>query len=131
METTIQVQSATINGNFCNIKTVDGKQVTVIIDKCPKLMEVIKAAQDVPYSLKGNMAEKNGKSFLWEPKPPQAPKRLFNGQPKNEKLILAQTCVKSACELHAEKGGSTATKVEDVLATADSLFAWCMIKAEI
>lgn len=56
----------------------------------------------------------------------------FQPQPKNEKLILAQTCIKSACELNARDTHlkSMQSSIEQVLEDAEKMFNWCIEKSK-
>ncbi len=62
---------------------------------------------------------------------PQQSNAKGNYAPKNERLIVAQTCIKSACELNAEKGGSAGLgRIEEVIKDAERLFDWCIKKSQ-
>jgi len=125
MEATIQVKFANTRGDWCNIKTVEGKEVSVNLPKCPNLKQAIEAAQDVPYTLNGNMVEKDGKAYLWDSKP-QGEKKAWGGQPKDEPFIAAQSVFSSICTLHA--GSSTAGDIVSVLEDFETAYKVIMSK---
>lgn len=129
METTVQVKSATLSNNreWYNIKTADNRELSVAVHKNPRLKEAIESAETMPYMLTGETTEKNGKLFLWD-----ASKEKFVGrfgrpypEPRNEGLIVAQSCLKSMCELYAGQVGS----VDAILPEADKAYNWVMGKS--
>lgn len=53
----------------------------------------------------------------------------FKGEPKDEGVITMLSCIGHAATLHAEKGGSTSTKDEDVIKTAEKFYAAAIAKS--
>lgn len=128
METTIQVKSATLSANreWYNIKTEDNRELSVAVNKNPRLKEVIEGAENTPYYLTGETTEKNGKMYLWDSR--EKPVYRYTRphlEPRDEGLIVAQSCLKSMCELYAGQ----ADTVDDVLAEADKAYKWVMSKS--
>lgn len=134
MKQTIQVQSVTLSGNkeWYNIKSVDDKDYSIGLkdkktgaDKNPGLKQAIEVAQAVPYPLTGDVADWQGKFFLNDAKPEGAGKPFIKQQ--NQELIVAQSSVKSACELNRELGVTT---IEEVLKEAEKIYNWVMSKSK-
>ena len=109
----IQVAEARVNGDWANLKTTDGKEVSVMLSKCPKLKEAIEQAmgKKLPqYDLECNLVEKNGKRYAWdyeEKKPFSSGGGGFKGAPKNEEMIVAQSTFGYACAFYSERAFAT------------------------
>lgn len=86
-------------------------------DTCTKFKE----GQEADYSIE---TKKNGEYTNVVIKPVEAPGG-FKGQPKNEKSIAAQCCLKAACELNAQTGAS----MDNVIKEAEIAYNWVISKA--
>lgn len=95
---TVKVAEARVNGDWCNIKTPEGKEISVMLSKCPKLKAQIEVVQAVPYDLSCKVVEKNGKFYAWDVEEKKEGGKSF-GKPRNEKLIVAQSSYDRAVQL--------------------------------
>lgn len=95
---TVKVAEARVNGDWCNIKTPEGKEISVMLSKCPKLKAQIETAQAVPYDLTCKVVTKGDKTYAWDVEEKKEGGKSF-GKPRNEKLIVAQNAYGHATEL--------------------------------
>ena len=99
-------------------------------DTCTKFKE----GQEAEYTIEPN-GNYPAKIKPYTPPTGQGQAQSFgskNFQPRNDKAIIAQTCLKAACELNAEKGGSVGIgRASEVLKDADMFFDWCVKKGDI
>lgn len=118
MENKIHVAEAKINGEWLNLKTTDGKEIGVKIDRCPKIKAQHDAAQAKnlsAFELECKVSEKNGKLFAWD----LDEKKGGGGAPKrDEGVITYLSCASTAAQYYHQR---QSTK-EDVYAMAEELF---------
>lgn len=118
METSkTMVAQATIKGEWCNIKTPEGKEISVMLTKAPKTKALIDAALAkgvFPFELEGRVVVKaDGKIFIWDPEEGKKGGKLF--PPKDEGAIIAQSSFASACQFYQQRVGTP----DDVLILAE------------
>jgi len=108
MENKIQVAEARVNGDWANLKTVDGKEVSVMLSKCPKLKEAIEQAMGknlTTFDLDCKVVSKNDKIYAWDLEEKKPFSGGFKGQPKDEGMIVAQSTLGYACNFYAQRSG--------------------------
>lgn len=92
----ITVAEAIIKNGWCNIKTNEGKEVSVMLEKAPKVKAQVEAKInqmgdiECPFDLECKTVDKNGKIFAWDFEEKKEGGKSF-GKPRNEKLIVAQS----------------------------------------
>lgn len=116
----INVASFTVNGKYYNLKTVEGKEIGVVIDSCPKIKSQIEVVQTAPFPLECRVVEKNGKFWAWD----FEEKKRGGGAPRNEKAIIAQSSMGHAVAFYQ---GSTADQ-QEVFALAEKIYEWVLKK---
>lgn len=130
METKINVAEARVNGDWCNIKTSEGKEVSVMLSKCPKLKSQIEAAQAVPYELTVNLVTKGDKTYAWD----LDEKKGGKGAPRNEKAIIAQSSIGYAVDylaLAIDKTGTKPVSKEQLFEAANDIYNWVCEKGGV
>jgi len=126
METKITVASALINGDWCNIKTDTGKEISAMLSRCPKLKAIVETNPAIPYELTIKLVEKNGKFYAWDL---DEAKEKTGGKfaPKNEKAIIAQSSYGYALE---QRSGFPYDEAA-TFALAEKIFSWVCKKGGI
>ena len=65
MNTIIVAEISEKNG-WANLKTNEGKEISIMLSKCPKLEAQIKQGVKPGDELTGKIVEKDGKSYMWD-----------------------------------------------------------------
>jgi len=128
MENKIQVAEARVTGDWLNIKTNDGTEMSCMLSKCPKIKAQVEG-KTAPFDIEGKTVEKNGKIYVWDLDEKKPSSGGFKGQPKNEKLITAQSCMGYAVDYHI--GTKQAYNLEELKKTAEALYNWCLTKGGV
>ncbi len=118
MENKIHVAEAIMKNGWANLKTNDGKEISVMLEKAPKCKAQIEAS-NVPFFLECKTVEKNGKIFAWDFEEKKEGGKSF-GKPRNEKLIVAQSSYNYAINYLVGCKGTFDTKELDT--TAEHIF---------
>lgn len=100
MSTTIKIAEISKKDDWYNIKTNDGKNISVLASKCPKLSEVLKDAKEGT-EVTGALVEKGDKIYLWDPKTfgSKGGGGYKEETPEKQAIILAQSQMDNACNL--------------------------------
>jgi hypothetical protein len=122
METKINVAEARVSGDWCNIKTPEGKEMSIMISKCPKLKAQIEG-KVVPFEIEGKVVAKGDKTYVWD----LDEKKGGKGAPRNEKAIIAQSSVSSAVQF-AQKADLDRKETLDF---AEEIFKWVCEKGGV
>jgi hypothetical protein len=124
METKVMVQSCTEKNGWYNIKTPDGKEISVMIEKCPNIKEAISKELEAgtigEFPVEMNLIEKNGKTYGWDIKAKGSGGGGFKKERSgNESFALSYS-----------KDLVVAGKVEisKILETAEKLYQWLETK---
>ena len=131
MNQTINIKTHKENGDWCNIKTEDGKDVSLNLKSSPKLKalidECISLTGDFPGSLTGNLIESKGKLFLWDVKEEN---RSNGGQKKysnaSQEAIIAQSVYSSTANRF--QGSQMALDNKAFNEVCEERFNWVMSK---
>lgn len=116
----IQVQQCTIspNGNWANLKTTDGKEISVMLTKALKVKAQIDAAlthNSFPFSVECKMVVKGDKTYAWDFEERKSGGGGKGFAPKDEGAIIAQSSFASACQFYQQRAGTP----DDVLILAE------------
>lgn len=107
-----------MKNGWANLKTNDGKEISVMLEKAPKCKAQIEAS-NVPFFLECKTVEKNGKIFAWDYEEKKEGVKSF-GKPRNEKLIVAQSSYDRAVQLMV--GTKSAYDLGELDKTATHIF---------
>lgn len=128
--TVINIAEKKINGDWCNIKTVDGKDVSINLKSNPKAAAFINADGN---NFMVNLVEKGGKTYGWDVSEEKksgggnkfqlTPEQLAAKQQREDhtqRMIVAQSCLSSACTMY-NQGSKTPEQVTEI---ADKFYNW-------
>lgn len=128
--TKIQIAEKKINGDWCNIKTVGGKDVSVNMKSAPKTAELI---NNNASEIEVNIVEKDGKIYGWDKQEPRqggnkfqlTPEQLAAKQQREDhtqRMIIAQSSLSNACVMYGQ-GSKTP---EQIMEVAKSFYNWVL-----
>lgn len=125
MSNVIIVAEISEKNGWANIKTNDGKEVSIMLSKCPKLAEQVKTAK-AGSELTGKLVEKDGKNYLWDT---DDKKSGFSGgksfAPKDKKFDAGIESLKAAASMFALDKEKNA---DQVILIAEKFHAFLMSK---
>ena len=108
----IQVQQCTFSsdGNWANLKTTDGKEISVMLTKALKVKAQIDANKIFPFTLECKVVVKGDKTYAWdyEEKKPGGGKSFA---PKDEGMIVFQSSCHTAALFYQQRQAGTEEKV--------------------
>jgi len=125
METKIIIAEISDKNGWYNIKTNEGKEVSVMAAKCPKLTEVLKTAI-AGTEVTGKLVEKDGKLYLWDLNEQKSGGSGKSFAPKDKSFEAAIAAAAAASKLW---GLNKDVSDEKALATAEKIHTWIMSKA--
>ncbi len=92
METKIIIAEISERNGWYNIKTNEGKEISVMASKCPKITEVLKTAKSGT-EVTGKLVEKDNKSYLWDLTEQKSGSGGKSFAPKDKSYISAKVVV--------------------------------------
>jgi len=130
MNTKIIIASQTSNNDWCNIKTPEGKEISLNLKSNPITAKLI---QDGAKEVEVNLVDKNGKFYAWDIKEQKSGgfAKLTSEQLAEKKqredhtqrMIVAQNCMSNATNFYSQSTGKTFV---DIAAMAKDMYAWVM-----
>lgn len=98
MNNVIIVAEISERNGWANIKTNEGKEISIMLSKCPKLAEQLKDAKP-GIELTGKLVEKDGKAYLWDIDEKKSGNKSFT--PIDKSFQASQTAALAAANLLA------------------------------
>ena len=120
MNTKIKVKSHTKTNGWFNIKTEDGKEVSVMAEKNPKLSAILEANPDGGCELYCSLVEKNGKNYAWDAKESSGFGGGFKSKSGNEGFALAYS--KDIYVAKIAKGEQASS--DAIIGLAEKFYEW-------
>lgn len=137
MNQTIQIQEHKINGTWCNVKTTDGKEISIAIgDKTSKIMAAINSGS---INIECNIVEKNGKSYAWDVNeqksfPPKFQKETpeekaakIQAEELKQRMIIAQSSLSASVQYFQQR---SINSDDEVLKTAKKFYDWVILTSK-
>lgn len=124
MNEKINVASLTVNGAWCNLKTRQGKEISVNLESNPKLKAHFGEGRIPDVEVVANVVEKNGKFYGWDPKEENKGGSPFKKETPEEKaarletealkqrMIVAQSSLSSAVQFYQQRSGDEVAVLE-------------------
>ena len=122
MSDIIKIANFEEKGDWCNITTDDGRKISVMLTKCPKLKEQLKSA-GIGTELTGKLVTKNDKIYLWDDEPRRSGggKSAYVESPEKQALILAQSCMGYAITFYIGMPGIQSVMAEKYPKPSDAV----------
>lgn len=127
--TLIKIVEKKINGDWCNIKTESGQEISINLKSNPKSAAFI-AADGNEFTV--NLVDKGGKLYGWDiaeqtkkssPFQKLSPEELKAKQEREDhtqRMIVAQSCLSSACNMYGQ-GSKTPEQITEI---AEKFYNW-------
>ncbi len=134
MNTKLNIASLAVNGDWCNLKTTEGKEVSVNLKSNPKLAVHLKDGNVPMEAIEANVVEKNGKSYGWDPKEenkggggfkketPEEKAARLETEAHKQRMIVAQSSLSSAVQFYQQRAGDE----KNVLDLAKKFYGFVM-----
>lgn len=122
MNNVIIVAEISERNGWANIKTNEGKEISIMLSKCPKLAEQLKDAKP-GIELTGKLVEKDGKSYLWDIDEKKSGSKSFPAADKSFQAALSAS--QAAGSMMALQKEVSYEKFETL---ANQIHAWILTK---
>jgi hypothetical protein len=136
MNQKLNIASTAINGDWCNLKLTDGKELSINIKSNPKLAVHLAGGQIPQGEIEANVVEKNGKFYGWDPqetKPgggggfkketPEERSQRLDLEALKQRMIVAQSSLSASVQFYQQRSGIDALQVQ---ATAAEFYKFVM-----
>lgn len=128
--TNLRIKSHSISNGWHNIETADGKKVSALSEKNPKIKALLESHPDGDFDLPCSLVEKNGKWYAWDAKEAGSG---FGGFKKgnsatDESFALSYAKDFNCSKIEAGSGLGGEITAESVIKDAEKFYNWLKSK---